>query len=163
MAKADDKTTALLLIIKGELAARPRRIRRALVVGCGDGQEAGLLAQLFDCQVTAIDVEDTFRCADLRVQFRRMDARAMQFEDCSFDLVYSFHALEHIREPCRAVKEIARVLADGGVYCIGTPTRSRLIGYIGYRVYWECRYLMAPEDSLEYQRLGGAAFGTLQK
>jgi SAM-dependent methyltransferase len=127
----DDKTGTLLRIITGDLAAGPCSIRRVLVVGCGDGQEASVLAQVLDCPVTAIDVEDTFRCADPRVQFRRMDGRAMEFEDCSFDLVYSFHALEHIPEPVRALKEIARVLADGGVYCIGTPNRSRLIGYIG--------------------------------
>jgi SAM-dependent methyltransferase len=96
--------------------------RRAGGGCCGGG---------LDCPVAAIDVEDTFRCADIRVQFQRMDVRVMGFEDCAFDLVYSFHALEHIPEPVRALKEIARVLTDGGIHCIGTPNRSRIIGYIG--------------------------------
>jgi SAM-dependent methyltransferase len=127
--KIDKKVSALLNIIRGAnpLAA----IGRALVVGCGDGLEAAVLAETFNCHVTAIDIEDNFKVSDSRVHFRLMDARIMDLDSCSFDFVYSFHALEHIREPMRAIKEISRVLVNNGIYCIGTPNRNRLIGYIG--------------------------------
>lgn len=130
---SDDKTSALLEIISARMAVDPHCIRRALVVGCGNGYEAGVIAEVFNCEVTAIDIDDTFVCPDPRVQFRRMDARAMQFEDRSFDLAFSFHAIEHIRGASSAAIEISRVLVNGGIFCIGTPNRSRLIGYIGSR------------------------------
>lgn len=128
--KWDDKTNTLLRIVKDNVAAG-RPIRSALVVGCGNGYEAGVLANIFDCQVKAIDMQDTFECPDPRVEFKLMDACAMEFKDSSFDLVYSFHALEHIHDPIRAIREITRVLVANGVYLIGTPNRSRIVGYIG--------------------------------
>jgi SAM-dependent methyltransferase len=127
--KADFKTKTLLNLVAKDVAGR--RIRQALVVGCGDGHEAGVLANVFDCAVVAIDVDDRFECKDPRVQFQLMDACRMEFKDASFDLVYSFHALEHIASPAHALNEMARVLAANGFYCVGTPNRSRLLGYIG--------------------------------
>src|SRR5690606_17037057 len=51
----------------------------------------------------------------------------------SFDFVYSFHALEHIPQYRTALREIHRVLKPDGGYLIGTPNRSRLVGYLGAR------------------------------
>jgi ubiquinone/menaquinone biosynthesis C-methylase UbiE len=71
-----------------------------------------------------------------------MDARDLRFADASFDLVYSFHALEHIPNPQLALSEMARVLRPSGTYLIGTPNKKRLIGYIGSpvplatKIYW---------------------------
>src|SRR5205814_6881549 len=49
----------------------------------------------------------------------------------AFDFVYSYHALEHIPNFRQALGEMRRVLAPGGGYCVGTPNRQRLIGYLG--------------------------------
>jgi ubiquinone/menaquinone biosynthesis C-methylase UbiE len=62
---------------------------------------------------------------------RLMDARALEFEDSSFDLVYSFHALEHIPDFRKALREMSRVLRPGGTFCIGTPNKARFLGYLG--------------------------------
>jgi ubiquinone/menaquinone biosynthesis C-methylase UbiE len=45
--------------------------------------------------------------------------------------VYSYHALEHFDDPLKALKEMKRVLKEGGGYWIGAPNRDRLIGYVG--------------------------------
>lgn len=45
---------------------------------------------------------------------RRMDAAALQFDDQSFDVVYSFSAFEHLPDPSTALSEISRVLRPGG-------------------------------------------------
>src|SRR6185369_15107300 len=58
-------------------------------------------------------------------------ATALEFPDGWFDLVYSYHALEHIPDFRRALSEMKRVLADDGRYFVGTPNRQRLIGYLG--------------------------------
>ena len=60
----------------------------------------------------------------------QMDAQALTFGDGEFDLVYSFHALEHIADPVRALREMRRVLKPGGRYIIGTPNKTRLLGYL---------------------------------
>lgn len=59
------------------------------------------------------------------------DATALEFPDGTFDLVYSYHALEHIPDLRRALGEMKRVLANDGHYFVGTPNRHRLIGYLG--------------------------------
>ena len=46
-------------------------------------------------------------------------------------LCFPYHALEHIPDYRKALQEMRRVLVDGGSYCVGTPNRSRFIGYLG--------------------------------
>jgi SAM-dependent methyltransferase len=126
----DRKTLSLCRLL--ELRARHRRFETILVVGCGDGREAATLAGHFGARVTGIDIEGAFdakagRVVDLRV----MDATNLALADAAFDLVYSFHALEHIPDDRAALREMNRVLRPGGLACIGTPNRRRLVGYIG--------------------------------
>jgi ubiquinone/menaquinone biosynthesis C-methylase UbiE len=105
---------------------------KLLVVGCGEGNEAAVLAQRLGATVTGIDIVSHFdpRAAVL-VDLREGDATRMEFDDESFNFIYSFHALEHIGDYRAALREMHRVLKPGGGYLIGTPNRSRLIGYLG--------------------------------
>ncbi len=125
---AAEKTISFARIVHERLQAA--RIDSILVIGCGDGQEARVLREFFGCRVTAIDLADD--CGpQAGVDFRRMDAREMTFESDSFDLVYSFHALEHIVPPEQVIAGIRRVLKPGMPFCLGTPNRRRLVGYLG--------------------------------
>lgn len=45
---------------------------------------------------------------------RQMDATRLEFEDESFDIVYSFSAFEHFPDPRTALSEVGRVLRPGG-------------------------------------------------
>lgn len=126
----DRKTLSLCRILQAQAPARC--FEAILVVGCGDGREAATLAGHFGARTTGIDIADTFdpeakKVVDLRV----MDATALDFADDAFDLVYSFHALEHIPDDRGALREMNRVLGAGGVACIGTPNRRRAVGYLG--------------------------------
>jgi ubiquinone/menaquinone biosynthesis C-methylase UbiE len=103
-----------------------------LVVGCGRGAEAGIFARAFGAHTIGIDIvtEFTFDHEGAAPSvLMQMDARALEFADDSFDLIYSFHALEHISGPDQALKEMSRVLRPGGRYLIGTPNKSRILGY----------------------------------
>lgn len=124
----DGKTEALAGII--QQWAGP--IRRVLVVGCGTGLEAAILAKALNVEVVGIDLDSSFdTLASTMAELRRGDATCLEFEDGVFDFVYSYHALEHIPDFRKALAEMKRVLSDGGSYCIGTPNRSRLVGYLG--------------------------------
>lgn len=108
-----------------------------LVVGCGNGREAHALAASLRCNVTGIDLCDQFdprAAAEVRLQ--RADATALPFDKGTFDFVYSYHVLEHIPRYRDALSEMNRVLAQGGGLWIGTPNRTRLIGYVGSPVPW---------------------------
>lgn len=107
-------------------------LKSILVVGCGDGSDARALAQEFGGPVTGIDLYDYFdpRNKDC-VAFAQMDACKLEFANDSFSLIYSFHALEHINNYKKALSEMRRVLRPGGTYCIGTPNRARVVGYVG--------------------------------
>jgi ubiquinone/menaquinone biosynthesis C-methylase UbiE len=125
----DSKTEKIAEIILGNCA---QKFENILVVGCGSGLEAAILAQRLEANVIGIDIEQNFdgeaaKFADLEVG----DATSLRFADSSFDFVYSYHALEHIDNPLLALKEMKRVLKNGGGYWIGTPNRNRLIGYVG--------------------------------
>ena len=124
------KTDALVAYVTRNFAA-PRSI---LVVGCGSGLEAGALARAFDATTIGIDICDNFafdHVGAAPAELKIMDARALDFADACFDLVYSFHALEHIPDPRLALAEMARVLRPGGHFIVGTPNRSRAFGYFG--------------------------------
>jgi len=126
----EKKTKALAETLQSLVLQPNDAIRRILVVGCGDGEEAADLADFFGCDVDAIDVQDYVRFRHSKVTFQQMDARELRFDDDAFDIVWSFHALEHIPEPERAIDEMRRVLRPLGAFCIGTPNRTRIIGYM---------------------------------
>jgi SAM-dependent methyltransferase len=131
---AASKTAVLAKLLASAL---PNPVSRILVVGCGNGFDAGVLARAFGAKTIGIDIYDIFDpAAGAPAEFMQMDARALTFEDNNFDFVYSFHALEHIPEPQRALAEMNRVLRPGGVYCVGTPNRTRAIGYLSVNASW---------------------------
>jgi SAM-dependent methyltransferase len=123
----EQKTAALVRIIAGAYS-------KILVVGCGTGAEAGILCRAFHAETIGIDLGGQFafdHAGAAPATLMQMDATQLAFEDASFDLVFSFHALEHIHPHKAALKEMARVLRSGGTYLIGTPNKSRILGYIG--------------------------------
>ena len=127
----DPKTSLLADMLLARQQVAPARL---LVVGCGDGTEAAVLAQRLGSEIIGIDIVSRFdpRATSL-ADLRAGDAMQLDFDDASFDFVYSFHALEHIADHRAALREMHRVLKPGGGYLIGTPNRDRLIGYLGSR------------------------------
>ena len=129
MTLTDSKTEKVAEIIRGICQTE---IKNLLVVGCGAGIEAAILAQQLNVKVTGIDIENAFDKGALEfADLRQGDAMNLAFEDASYDFVFSYHALEHIQDPLRALQEMHRVLKTGGGYWIGTPNKSRIVGYIG--------------------------------
>ena len=127
----DGKTEKLVSLISANTS---RPINKVLVVGCGTGLEAAILAQSLSADVVGIDIKSEFEFdADAAkvCTLLEADATKMPFENNSFDFVYSFHALEQIGKPLEAIAEIKWVLRPNGLVWIGTPNSNRLIGYLG--------------------------------
>ncbi|MFI6266109.1 class I SAM-dependent methyltransferase [Micromonospora sp. NPDC051006] len=96
--------------------------RRWLDVGCGTGAlTSTVLAMADPSGVTGVDPSAGFvvraraLIEDGRAEFLIGDARSLPVSDGDVDVVVSGLMLNFVPEPTRAVAEIARVLAPGGV------------------------------------------------
>lgn len=102
-----------------------------LVVGCGEGIEVFCLSDRYrDAKIIGIDPSLAGDRNEKNISLSRIDATKMPFADESFDLVYSYHVLEHIPDYNAALSEMQRVLKPGGHLLLGTPNRDRIIGYV---------------------------------
>lgn len=63
------------------------------------------------------------------------DVMKMPFADASFDCVFCFETIEHVKNPFIAVSEIRRVLKPGGIFIGSTPFMHELHGE-EYGDYW---------------------------
>ena len=99
---------------------------RVLEVGFGEGYGAEILSGSI-AEYVGLDVSDeavahaTSRYALPNVRFEQADATAIPSPPASFDVVVSFHVLEHIAEADAYLREIGRVCRAGGRLVIVTP------------------------------------------
>ena len=104
--------------------AEIRREHHVLDVGCGMGGPARLLASLYGCTVSGIDVTDPYLetaalLTDLTnlndlVSVQHADATKIPFDDATFDIVWTQHAAQSIPDKQAFFSEFFRVLKPGG-------------------------------------------------
>jgi SAM-dependent methyltransferase len=100
--------------------------QRLLNVGCGTGG-FNVVAERAGADAWGVDASaDAIAIARPRVRRGRAlsaAAEALPFTDRSFDVVYCYSTLEHVRDAGRAVREMLRVLCPGGALYVHTPNR----------------------------------------
>ena len=97
---------------------------------------------------------------DPRVTLVHGDGCAMTFSDASYDTVLNLQVLEHVFEPIRMVKEIARVLRPGGnaIFLIPATSTMHLAPHYHYnfsRFWIEQAMRAAGLEIVELKPLGG--------
>lgn len=89
-----------------------------LELGCGNGKTLGCMPEIW--QITALDMSPEAlrlcRRNGPKAELILADARALPFQDESFDAVFAFHVTGHLPGPGRRAlaREAARVLVSGG-------------------------------------------------
>jgi 2-polyprenyl-6-hydroxyphenyl methylase/3-demethylubiquinone-9 3-methyltransferase len=107
------------------------KVVRVLDVGCGAGFLSNHLGRE-GFEVTAIDLSasslDIARQADetKKVQYLQADAYELPFDNASFDVVTSTDFLEHVSEPQKVLREVARVVKPNGFFFFHTFNRNWL-------------------------------------
>jgi SAM-dependent methyltransferase len=91
--------------------------QRVLDVGCGTGIVARTAAAR-GAHASGVDLNEGMlavaRSAAPDVDWQVGDAAALPFDDGSFDVVLSQQALQFMRDPVGALREMSRVMAPGG-------------------------------------------------
>jgi ubiquinone/menaquinone biosynthesis C-methylase UbiE len=104
--------------------------RRLLEVGCGTGVALPQLAKLcrpsrlvgLDIAPALIDrAKERVARAGVAAELYSGDVRKLPFADDEFDVVIDFGTCYHIDHPDAALREIARVLRDGGAFMYEAP------------------------------------------
>lgn len=52
------------------------------------------------------------------VDFRVADVHALEFDDATFDVTHAHQVLQHVTDPVRALREMARVTKPGGIVAV---------------------------------------------
>lgn len=123
------------------------RDKKILEIGVGNGSHAQLLAH-YAQSFTGIDITDyavkstseRMKCFGLKATILRMDAEHMQFDDNSFDFIWTWGVIHHSSNTRSVLQEMYRVLKPEG----------RAISMVYHRSFWY------------YYLLGGLFRGILQ-
>jgi SAM-dependent methyltransferase len=149
--------------------------RRVLDAGSGEGGVAMALASRHpDTQVDGVEVSATNvriahrlnRFANARFRQGLAEEVHQAFPGASFDLVYSFAVLEHVRDVDETIRSIMTVLRPGGRFCFVVPmhefrARGPIPDYAPVHGYADhCRVFSEGEL---YQRFGHEKSFHLQK
>jgi len=120
--------------------ARFRRERNGRLIGvdlgCGDGEHLSWLSGYVD-ELYASDYNLVrLRRAAVRQEATVILADVTDFpaERNAFDVVFFNHVLEHIPDDVKALREVRRILAPGGIVVLGTPNEGAAFWRLAYRL-----------------------------
>lgn len=98
---------------------------RALEVGCGTGAITPVLLNT-NLSITVGDISKQLAVETaerIGCEAIECDATDISFEQEAFNLVLSSEVIEHVPDPRRALREMARVVSKGGVVIVTSPNK----------------------------------------
>jgi len=120
---------------------------KVLDVGTGTGANLRLLRDYRVREVAGLESSEIAirHCQSKGLgQVVRGDVCAMPFSNGSFDIVLATDIIEHVADDCIALREIYRVLKDGGKALIAVPAFPSLWGLQDIVAHHKRRYRMGP-------------------
>jgi SAM-dependent methyltransferase len=93
---------------------------RILDYGCGPGFLLSALSpgwEKYGVDISRIAAEQASKWGTIFVG----ELTERQYPDGYFDAVVMYHVIEHLPDPCTAIREVHRILAEDGVLLLGTP------------------------------------------
>ena len=145
--KKVDKCVELL---KSEIGGKDN-----LEVACG-GAEFSFSASKYAKSATCIDLDESRingKALPRNVRFEKMNAACMNYPNESFDNVFLYNALFHVKEEWDEIeKECRRVLRpDGSIYIIGTwkLDTNLMLEIFGERANWYDEFLVVRKEKKE--------------
>jgi len=109
--------------------------QEVLEIGCGGGLISEELAQRGTIVVGIDPAENALQAARVHTQrsglgqlvyFQQGYAEALPYADGSFSVIVCMDVLEHVSDQTAAIREVARVLAPGGIFIFDTINRTLL-------------------------------------
>lgn len=146
---------------------------RLLDIGCSVGCTVEA-ANRRGWQGFGVDVSDEMvdYCRELGLNCHKTGPLRLPFADCSFDVVTSWHVIEHVANVSETLTEWQRVLRPGGLLILETPDancgKAKRLG-AEYRKFWaaEHTYTFTPEtlapfiENAGFEPLSRPLFGRL--
>jgi SAM-dependent methyltransferase len=114
---------------------KPGTVLRVLEAGCGSNSKFRLAP---NAHVTGIDISKEQLAKNSLLHEKILgDIQTYPLEASSFDIIFCWDVLEHLRHPEQALKNFARAIRDGGILVLGAPVVSSLKGVITkYTPHW---------------------------
>ena len=111
-------------------------INSIIDLGCGTGRFTKALSDKFNCKVTGVDpsvkmlsvAKETVLSP--QVQFIQGDTGKIPAENSSTSMVFLSQVYHHLNDLNAFIKEVSRVLADGGFVCIRNSTVDDMDSYL---------------------------------
>lgn len=114
---------------------------KVLDVGCGTGAVLDQMAGK-KFTVSGIDMNDTALayCREKGFSVEKGFADKMPYQADTFDVVFALDVLEHLDNPEAAVREVKRVLKNGGLFIVTVPAHQWLWSYHDESLHHKKRY-----------------------
>jgi SAM-dependent methyltransferase len=117
-------------------SATPVAERIGVDAGCGDGEHLGWLGRhvgrLYGSDYNALRLARAAARGTATIFLA--DLTGYPVADDTFDVVFCNHVLEHVPEVDRALAELRRTTAPGGVAIIGVPNEGAAFWRLAYRL-----------------------------
>jgi putative flippase GtrA len=102
-----------------------------LDIGCGSSHTLSRYDGVgIDSNKDKVDFMNSHQSGLKRNRYLVADARALPFEDNTFDAVLCIEVLEHLENPAEVITEIARVAKPNARIVLATPDYSKPLAYI---------------------------------
>ena len=130
----------------------PNKKSKILDIGAGSGHSLFPLKNNGWGELWAVDIDDfnkgTFEKAEIIFNQVDVEKQPLPYQNNFFDVIISFHVIEHLLNPHNYLEEIERTLKNSGVFIMVTPNWRKQ-----YRTFWRDPTHVHPYDKESIRRI----------